>query len=157
MKMESAFSVGDGVFYAGITRKQEQLDCPDCLGEKRWTVTSPAGGEYQFNCPRCAATYMSDRSLSLSYQSFVPCVQSLTIGSVRYESENGCKYMCKETGVGSGTVYDEKDLFPTEDEALEIAKIKAYKNNKTNQICVEQYNAALRVCDFQLHELRLER
>lgn len=53
----------------------------------------------------------------------------LTIGQITmrasvqhtYESprDNATEYMCCETGVGSGTVHDENDLFAVQDEALE--------------------------------------
>lgn len=52
----------------------------------------------------------------------------LTIGQVRAQAtvprgclsddDNGVRYMCYETGVGSGTVHNERDLFATRDEAL---------------------------------------
>jgi hypothetical protein len=153
MDIQSKFSVNDCVFYAGLKSVQKQFDCPDCLGEKKWTVKSPAGGEYEFDCPRCSASYLSDRSLNLSYLSFEPDVGSLTIGSVRYDSEKGFHYMCVETGVGSGQVYDEHDLSELKAGALEAAKIKAHKKNKSNPSLVKQYDDALRVCDYQLHEL----
>jgi len=58
-----------------------------------------------------------------------PEVRSLTIGSVRVdtaakESER-ISYMCEETGIGSGAIFYEHDLFLEYEVAVEIAKVKA--------------------------------
>jgi hypothetical protein len=154
MKIKSKYSVGDTVYYSGLISLQKKLDCPDCFGEERWTTTSPAGIEYWFDCPRCSSNYLSDRKMSLSYLGFKANVEALTIGSVRFDSskdDGKYTYMCKETGVGSGTVYDQDDLFLTRDEATNKAERKADDQEKSNPSSVAQYAGALSVCDYQLH------
>lgn len=58
--------------------------------------------------------------------------------------------MCLETGVGSGTVYNEDDLFGTEEGALEAAKLKAAEANKSSEWIVKLYNQTLSISDYQL-------
>jgi hypothetical protein len=69
--------------------------------------------------------------------------------------DEGARYMCNETGVGSGAVYNETDLFPTEEEALGAAKIKADLANAKTEWVVTQYNKSLKVRDYQLESAAL--
>ena len=158
--LETKYSIGDVVYFASTIIERRHHDCPDCLGSREWKAVSPAGAEYSFACPRCAGGYMSNNELSLSYSAHSPIASKLTIGSVRYDSTEECaSYMCCETGVGSGSVYREKDLFPTEEAALEAAKIKAEEANSKTLWIVEKYNKALAISDYQLHtaEMKLAR
>jgi hypothetical protein len=156
------YSIGDKVFYPSTTTERKQHPCPDCKGSRKWEAKSPAGGEYTFACPRCAASYNSDRDMTLDYSASVPVVRSLTIGSVQFNTapssyDHGARYMCQETGVGSGNVYNEKDLFLTEEEALGAAKIKADLSNVTTEWIVQLYNKSLKVSDYQLESALLRK
>jgi hypothetical protein len=149
------FSIGDTVYHATTTTERRQHPCPDCLGSRKWLAKSPAGREYQFSCPRCGADYQSEPGLSLHYSVFTAAVHPLTIGQVEGHaggSEAKNRYMCHETGIGSGTVYYEENLFATEAEALAHAEIKAALANDTVPWVAEQYNRSLRVCDYQLSD-----
>lgn len=149
------FSIGDTVYHAWTTTERKRHPCPDCLDSRKWEAKSPAGREYQFDCPRCSGQFQSDRDISIDYSVFTPSVHCLTIGQVEAHaggSEAKNRYMCHETGVGSGTVYYEQDLFSTEAEALEAATIKAALANAATPWVVEQYNKSLRVCDYQLSD-----
>ena len=153
--LTTQFSVGDTVFHAGTVAKRKQHDCPDCKGARKWKAVSPAGEEYEFACPRCATSYQSNSSLNLNYTAYTPVVGHLTIGSVAYEAasswdEGGAKYMCRETGVGSGTIYRESDLFATEEEALAAATAKANLQNAETTWVVNLYNKTLELSDYQL-------
>jgi hypothetical protein len=155
------YSIGDTVYLAWTTTEKKRHPCPDCLGAKKWETTSPAGTTYKFDCPRCSTTYQSERDLSLDYSQFAPSVRTLTIGSVQYNSapgsyDHGARYMCRETGVGSGSVYNESDLFASEEEALEAAKAKAADQNAKTEWVVVQYNKSLRLSDYQLANAMLE-
>ena len=109
-ELKTKFSIGDAVYHASTTTTKKQHPCPDCLGSRKWSATSPAGGSYQFGCPRCGGGYRSEDALSLDYTQFVPIVRKLTIGSVRVDTSDNrpVSYMCRETGVGSGSVYAEQ-------------------------------------------------
>lgn len=153
--IETKFSVGDVVYYAGTTTTSKQHPCPDCKGDRKWSVKSPAGGEYEVGCPRCTARYLSDRDLSLAYTAHVPTAQRLTIGSVQFNSasgsyNSGARYMCRETGVGSGNVYDENRLFETEEQALHVAQIMAAKANAETDWIVSLYSKTLEISDYQI-------
>lgn len=149
------FSIGDTVYSARLTTQGKQHPCPDCLGAHKWTAKSPAGREYEFSCPRCGGGYQHDRDLSLNYSVFVPSIDRLTIGQVRAE-HGSCaektQYMCHETGIGSGTLHSEDDLFATESEAFEAATVKAKIANAETSWVVEQYNKSLMVSGYQLSD-----
>lgn len=153
--IETKFSLGDVVYYASTTIERKQHPCPDCLGTKKWKAISPAGSEYEFSCPRCWAHYSPADELSLDYSIYVPTSRRLTIGSVRTDSADKTSYMCIETGVGSGNIYDEDRLFSTEDEALVAAQALANKSNDGDVSWVAQrYNKTLEVSAYQLNDGR---
>lgn len=155
------YEIGDQVYLASTTTVAKRHPCPDCLGKKEWMATSPAGGEYVFPCPRCSARYNANDDLRLEYSEFAASVVPLTIGSIQYNSaagswDSGARYMCRETGIDSGSVYDEARLFPTEEEALAAAHALAAEQNKTTPWVVQQYNKTRSVCDYQLSSAELK-
>lgn len=159
--IETKYGIGDVVFHAGTTQERKQHPCPDCKGSRQWAATSPAGTEYAFRCPRCAASYQSNNSLSLNYVAHVPYVVSRTIGSVQYNShpgsyDHGARYMCTETGVGGGSVYNEADLFASHDEAMASATLKAAEANSSIGSVVELYNKTLELSDYELGNALME-
>lgn len=159
--IETKYSIGDTVFFAGTTTTRKQHPCPDCNGLRKWKAISPAGGEYEFSCPRCSASYNADRDLTLDYTAHVPLVTRLTIGSVQYNSapgsyDHGARYMCAETGIGSGSVYDENRLFKSEVEALRAAEAMAKLADTSLEWCAKQYNKTLEISDYQLEHAMMK-
>jgi len=159
--IETKYSVGDVVYCAGTTTERKQHDCPDCKGSRKWRAISPAGKDYEFDCPRCSASYNADRDLMIEYSAYKPVVHRRTIGSIQINTHRGShdegnRYMCIETGVGSGTVYDEGRLFPSEDEALEAAQVLAASQNNTTDWIVKLYDKTLKVSDYQLDNATLK-
>lgn len=156
MHIETKYSIGDTVYYAGVATITKKMDCPDCKGTHKWKAIAPSGAEYEFNCPRCSDRYVT-RELSLKYQQYEPAIRALTIGSVRTDSndkpEERNSYMCEETGVGGGTVYYEQDLWNTEERATVRAWEIANQRNKEPEIA-ERYNQALSVSAHDLRDLR---
>jgi hypothetical protein len=155
--IETKFSVGDRVWYAGTTTEQRQHPCPDCKGERKWKAASPAGDEFEFACPRCSTSYSSFDDMSLKYTAHTPAVERLTVGSIRYDSAGHCgeggprhEYMCRETGVGSGRIYKEQDLFETEGEALRAADMRAKLSNSQAEWIAKRFNKTLEISDYQL-------
>lgn len=161
--IKTKYGIGDVVWNATTVSETKSRDCPDCNGKRKWSVTSPAGGEYSIACPRCSASFMNDRELSLKYQAHVPMARRLTIGSVRYDShghfsdpEPRTEYMCVETGVGGGNVYREDSLFLTEEEALSAAeKMAAIVNTETPYIA-KAFDRTLEISDYQLEHAALK-
>lgn len=154
------YSVGDVVWCAGTTTERKKHPCPDCSGCRQWKAVSPAGNEYDFACPRCSARYNSDQDLTLDYSAHVPSVRRLTIGSVQFNSapgswDSGARYMAHETGIGSGSVYDEARLFASEAEATAASEIMARDNDKNLKWCATLYNKTLEISDYQLENAAL--
>lgn len=159
--LTTKYSVGDVVYRGFTTTERKQHPCPDCLGSRKWKAISPAGGEYEFRCPRCAASYTSNNDISLWYTASTPAVECLTIGSVRVDTapsfdREGTEYMCRETGIGSGSVYYESDLHETEEAARAAATAKAALNNETVEWIVKLYNKALEISDYELDNATLK-
>lgn len=159
--IETKYSVGDLVYHASTATERKQHPCPDCKGTRKWKAISPAGGEYSFPCPRCGSGYRANREMSLDYSAHVPSVRRLTVGSVQYNSaphshDSATRYMCLETGVGSGSIYDERKLFETEDAALAAAEAMAALSNQTTEWIVKQYDQALEISDYQLESAALK-
>jgi hypothetical protein len=154
------YDIGETVWFATTETVRKRHACPDCLGETKWSVTSPGGKDYTFPCPRCTATYHSDRDMSLDYSQFSPVARRLTIGSIRtdshpaFDDEQRVEYMCRETGIGSGSIYREAHLYSTEDEALKAAQADADKRNAETEWVVEQYNKTLKLSDYQLSDAK---
>lgn len=155
------YSVGDTVYHGATKTIRKRHSCPDCLGTQKWKAASPAGGEYEFSCPRCSAQYNADRDLMLDYSAFVPFVNKLTIGSIQvntapFSYDTGNRYMCLETGVGSGSVYDEDKLFETEEDATRAAQTLADVQNVEVEWVAKLYDKTLRVSDYELENAALK-
>ncbi|MFA6125496.1 hypothetical protein [Sphingomonas sp.] len=114
------YAIGDKVWNYYTTHVEREWPCPDCLGTKKWAVSTPAGGALIVACPRCSGRNIVREMPSLRYTARTAAVRELTIGSVRIDTaetdRDKVSYMCVETGVGSGSVYNESMLFATEAE-----------------------------------------
>lgn len=156
--IETKYAINDKVWLAHTDIHRKQHNCPDCLGEKEWKVSSPAGGKFMVNCPRCNANYQSYKDLDLYYNEYAPYAKQLTVGSVRTDSHDDRKvsYMCKETGVGSGSVYYEEDLYDTEEQALRAARLKADKQNSEVEWVKKQYDKSIRFADYELESAAMK-
>lgn len=153
------YAIGDAVFHASTHVTKGAHECPDCKGSTKWKAVSPAGLEYQFPCPRCAASYNGDRDLLLTYPMHTPSVRQLTIGSVRIDTasdDRPVQYMCVETGVGSGSIYSEADLFTTREEAERVADVRAKLLNVEVPWIAKQYDKSLSVSDYTLENAALK-
>lgn len=146
------YAIGQTVYLASTFQTKKQHPCPDCKGQRTWIAVSRAGDEFEFGCPRCGGGYRSDDVLSLDYITHVRSTRPLTIGSVRIntDDEHQVTYMCKETGVGSGNIWDEGQLYPTQLQAEEAADALADESNKTNEYVVQKFNRTLALSDYQL-------
>lgn len=143
------YRIGDTVWHASTQHATEQLPCPDCLGSRVWKVTTPAGTDMTTPCLRCAPHgYLrsggGEDIPSLTVRKWTPYVARLTIGSVRIDTHDDrpVSYMCCETGVGSGSIYYEPDLFATPEEAETVAALLAVE--QTNEIAAEPHQIAAR-------------
>ncbi len=114
--LTTRFNTGESVWYSEAVSARNQIQCPDCLGTRKWDATLPNGESESIECPSCKNGYWSCGTIG----EYAPRgeVRQLTIGQVTFDSD-GPRYMCNETGVGSGRVYHEGDLYATEHEANE--------------------------------------
>jgi len=123
MKLMATYDLGDKVWLIRQTKPAVWTPCAFCGGSKKYI-------EYGYNdgtkvigkdgtegrCPQCQGHGGKTIYLEKGWN-----VQGeLTIGQVtmmkrRSEQEEG--YMCHETGIGSGSYYYIKDLYPTQEDA----------------------------------------
>lgn len=113
--IEIKFAIGDTVYRAGSLYINKTVQCPDCLGTKQWTVRFADGSETPCPCQTCERGWNSSLGY-LTYNEYEPTVEQLTIEQVVFEDGRG-RYMCIETGIGSGSIHYEEFLFKTEEEA----------------------------------------
>jgi hypothetical protein len=70
----------------------------------------------------------------LGFSEWTPYVRQLTVGSIQIDTASDpgehVRYMCVETGVGSGNVYYQSDAAASYEEALGIATLRAAKLNE---------------------------
>lgn len=121
----SKFNKGDAVFSAEVEWTDKTVTCPDCLGDRTWLVVFPSGQSQNIDCQTCKRSF-EPPSGRLILKEWKPIVRKRTIGSIRYNDtdKSPYSYMCKETGVGSGRVYYETDIYETEEEAKVVAQQK---------------------------------
>ena len=117
------FELGQKVYAvkARTNTRQEHVKCEVC--NSTGFVELKGIDDIPFVCPECRG-----KMETVHYgQEYMIAYSEATIGKIsteEYENRYGYKsnvtYMLKETGVGSGTVWNENRLFATEEEALEF-------------------------------------
>jgi hypothetical protein len=130
MHISTKYNLGDRVIRIDHTKKPTFIECEACDGEGIVILKN----KIKSNCPvcfgRCGSTKYEDEKWNT--------VQELTIGMIKVELEKNketTKYMCVETGIGSGSVWNEKDLFPTKEAAEKECK---KLNKKKRKICLQK-------------------
>ena len=131
MKFSTKYNHGDTVWMITKHMTYKMEDCPTCHNLGRVEIN----GKF-FTCPNCNGytKKVADEEKWELY-TYVQCgkIGKITIESYRKEHSNktnhpslNITYMLDSTGIGSGTLWDEKDLFPSEEEAL----LECDKRNK---------------------------
>ena len=129
MEIVTKYSLNDKVWLIRHKREQVKTPCATCNGSGLVIINKTP----ERSCPDCYGrlydTEWKDVAWNIETQ--------MTIGQINYEIwsilktdafdnmgvynpdliETEIKYMCYETGIGSGTLYKETDLFCTEEEA----------------------------------------
>jgi hypothetical protein len=122
MNIYTKFDFGDRVYHIGRARKMVQSNCPVCKADGEILLPKADGEQKLYICPECHGRKVNIEYLPLAWA----ITQVGMIGNIRVELypnqsryyKDERKYMLVETGINSGTLYDEKDLFGTEQEAL---------------------------------------
>jgi len=119
--IEIKYGIGDKVWGFGTDYVNKKLLCPDCLGTLKWRITFADGHSEETKCFTCSRSYEGSLGY-IPYSEWQPTVRELTIGKLYGFEDGRARYMCEETGIGSGTVHDEKKLFSTKEEAEAAAQ-----------------------------------
>jgi hypothetical protein len=115
---EVKYAIGDTVYRPEVGAHKVEVTCPDCAGDGFWTATMSGDPEPQkISCPTCSRGWEGSTGKVSQWESN-GSVKKLTIGSVRLDTnatrgDDPVSYMCEETGVGSGSIHDQRDLYPT--------------------------------------------
>ena len=131
MEFNTKYNHGDTVWVITKHMTYKMEDCPTCNNLGRVEINGK-----KFSCPNCGgySKQVADEERWELY-TYVQCGK---IGRITIESydKKYCKkndhlplkvtYMLDTTGVGSGTLWDEKDLFISEEDAL----LECDKRNK---------------------------
>ena len=115
------FDIGHCVFAVKIETSKTPVECPDCLGTLVWHVELETGEQFDIKCQTCTFGYET-RGVVQSYET-TACIQELTVGSVRIDTasrRSPVEYMCTETGVGTGRVWSESELYSTREHAEHV-------------------------------------
>lgn len=118
--IQPKYKIGDTVYAASVSYDTQSVQCPDCLGTREWDVSLPSGEKFKHDCQTCREGFSSTGKVDVWGDH--ARVRKLTIGSIRVDTadkDRPVAYMCTETGVGSGYVYDERVIFLTKEEANE--------------------------------------
>jgi hypothetical protein len=136
------YKIGDVVWRGRVFQKEMTLPCPDCLNTGTWKVTTPGGSELEADCQRCRGHWQQRGVPSLKDFTFEVVVERLTIGSVRIDTadrdDHPVSYMCRETGVGSGSIHYENMLHPSEEEARAQAQAEVAAKEKVRAATPER-------------------
>ena len=129
--IEPKYTVGQSVWVATTDTEIKTRACPDCLGTRHWPVTTPGGDSFELECPTCQ--YGFESRGTLSREVVVAKARRMTIGSVRTNTASkDCpvEYMMVETGVGTGTIWDEAKVFLGKRGALKRAEAMSAKQQE---------------------------
>jgi hypothetical protein len=111
MEIKTKFEIGQEVFAIYNTEKRVAEICPTCNGTRKVTINDKL-----FACPNnCSYGYVyvyTPKHWLIETNSQVGNVRADIFGD-----REKIEYMLISTGVGSGRLWNESDLFPTREEA----------------------------------------
>jgi len=151
MEYKFKYNIGDQVFKVVYDHKEQFKFCPSCEHGK---ITLK---DKSIDCPTCSGKGVLQDYAKTFYRT---SYNSLTIGQLRLEYGEEIKeeYMCEETGVGSGTIHYQKDLFTTRELAQAECDTKnnientSYKCHQCNLHLVENpYSHKTEWMDCSIH------
>jgi hypothetical protein len=133
MQINTKFGLNDTVWLIGYDSVREWVVCPSCEGEGKVELK-----DGRHSCPTCYGKRGEYKYHDKEWQ----VQRTLTIGEIAPKVQNivpddmfdnvghyvegatiyTCTYMAYETGIGSGSVWDEERLFATKEEAEKECK-----------------------------------
>ena len=129
MKIETKFDLGQPVILIRNEREKVWITCAACKGVGKVTL----GDGKQHSCPKCYGHRGKNEWLPTKWL----VTQALTIGEIQYrermewregddsefanyrhqDAKVEERYMCRETGIGTGSCWSAEDMFATREEA----------------------------------------
>jgi hypothetical protein len=117
--ISTKFNLDDFVWGISSYSKEIKNVCTACNGNRKILLDS-----IYYTCPKC---YGSGQIIEYEPKKWNVCSEFCgRIGNIKtetydngYDHENEIRYMLSSTGVGSGTLWHEEDLFLTQKEAQE--------------------------------------
>lgn len=116
MIISTIYSLGDRVVAGCSVSTSYWIPCPECDGTGYHKVE---GKDLRLRCTTCNSqgNWNATPGQVVEYK-WAPHIEHLTISQVRAEvskKKTDHRYMCEETGIGSGTVWAEGRLWPVAD------------------------------------------
>lgn len=146
MTIETKFDLGQKVYYLdSYLRNVAKKPCTRCDGEGRLKLEG--GGTIQ--CDQCHGSGGEKRSIYFNRPTSMPSeigkiiVNHYAKKFLRYRDDENIQYMLAATGVGSGTLHREEDVFASIEEAqvrceeLNKRALKNFKSRLINQVFIE--------------------
>ena len=146
------YQIGDRVLVAHWTIAETREVCPDCGGTKTVKVVLASGEVLEAQCRHCTVGYQAQGYVTKSV--YTPKVWHGTVGSVRVDTndEEPVRYMLEETGVGTGSVHPERNLFLDAEEATAEATRKAKRQQALINEKNEEQRKRRRLKDLRYRE-----
>ncbi len=148
------YEIGTVVFLAQSSWQSVPIECPDCKGQKTWEVSTPAGEKFSTYCRTCWHGYDGCFGTVNEY-GYRASTRRLTIGMVctrQSEAKAEIQYMCEESGVGSGSMWNESELFFSEEVAKRHAQRQVEESQRIKCQETDQEKKAQRAKDMLIME-----
>lgn len=123
MNLKSKYNIGDKVVRIDEIRQSIFIPCKACEG----TGTYFLNDSIERKCPECFGN--KGKVEWAGTHNWIIMKKDLTIGLIRIEANGNnikCQYMCEETGIGTGSIWKEEELFLS----VEMAEKECKKLNK---------------------------
>lgn len=140
MKIETRFSIGDKIYTVDtvkFTYPTKNVKCDICDSTGKVFIKNQ-----EFVCPKCRGKKETNHDICRRRYP-TPSMFSKRVGYIRIEiKDNGEKisYMCKETGIGTGILYDESMCFATHEEVINFVETE---NKKFEEDEIKEYGYVL--------------
>lgn len=120
MEIKTKFNLNQKVYPIRRYRKEVVTSCPTCDGIGEVTIA-----DKEYTCPGCYGSGAEIHVEPEKWQVINECISKIgqvavTLYAERYQKRNHDRilYMLEASGVGSGSLWNEDDLFATRKEAL---------------------------------------